>query len=265
MGDMVHCRGCGAEIHRTAVSCPKCGATQRTRRYKSKVAAGVLALLFGGLGVHRFYLGQWWGVFYLLFCWTYIPALIAIVEGIVFLLRNQERWDADYNEGLPGHGSSGAGIVIACIVGAFVAIAFIGILAAIAIPAYQDYTIRAQVSEGMNLAAAPKAAVADAILRLAQTPRNRADAGLTPEPTDARGKYVRSIAVTGGRIDITYGNEANALIAGHVLSITPYAEERGGVLWRCGHAPIPAGSTREIAKHDAGTIEPKYLPSACRP
>src|SRR5690348_8728048 len=105
MADMVHCRGCGAEIHRTAASCPKCGASQRTTRYKSKVVAGVLGLLFGGLGVHRFYLGQWWGIFYLLFFWTWIPALIALVEAIVFFCTSDESWDAKYNQGMPGNAS----------------------------------------------------------------------------------------------------------------------------------------------------------------
>lgn len=63
MADMVACRGCNKEIHRTAPTCPHCGASQRLGRYKSKVAAGVLGIFLGGLGVHRFYLGQWWGFF----------------------------------------------------------------------------------------------------------------------------------------------------------------------------------------------------------
>ena len=58
---------------------------------KSKVAAGVLALLLGGLGVHKFYLGQGGaGVVYLLFCWTGIPAIIALVEGIGMLCSSDE-------------------------------------------------------------------------------------------------------------------------------------------------------------------------------
>ncbi len=268
MADMVHCRGCGTEIHRTAVSCPKCGATQRTRRYKGKTTSGVLAILVGGLGVHRFYLGQWWGIFYLLFFWTWIPGLIAIIEGIVFLCSNQEQWDNKYNEGIPGEGGNDAGVVIACVVGGFVLIAIVGILAAIAIPAYQDYTIRSQITEGLFLAAQPKAAIAEAILRQGEAPRDRGKAGLTPNAADSSGRYVQSIAVNEGRIDIAYGNQANARIADRVLSLTPYLERHGGgdpqVVWRCAYAPVPASATNEISKYEAGTVEAKFLPASCR-
>jgi TM2 domain-containing membrane protein YozV/Tfp pilus assembly major pilin PilA len=268
MADMVHCRGCGADIHRTAASCPKCGASQRTTRYKSKVTAGVLGLLFGGLGVHRFYLGQWWGIFYLLFFWTWIPALIGLIEGIVFLCTSDESWDNKYNGGIHGEGGSSAVVVIVCVVGAFFFVAFIGILAAIAIPAYQDYTIRSQITEGLNLATAPKAAIAEAILREGQAPRDRSNAGLSPNATDSSGQFVQSIAVHNGRIDILYGNRANALIANHILSLTPYLERPGEsdstVVWRCAYAPVPQSATHEISEYDAGNVAPKYLPSACR-
>jgi TM2 domain-containing membrane protein YozV/Tfp pilus assembly major pilin PilA len=267
MADMVHCRGCGVEIHRTAANCPKCGAAQRTQRYKNKIAAGVLAILLGGLGVHRFYLGQWWGIFYLLFFWTWIPGFIALIEGIVFLCTSQENWDRNYNEGIPGQGEGSVAVVIACVVGGFLFIAFIGILAAIAIPAYQDYTVRSQIVEGLNLAAAPKAAIADAILRQGRAPSDGAQAGL-PNTAGAVGKYVQSITVDNGRIDITYGNMANSLIANHVVSLTPYLDRQGGsdpqVLWRCAYAPVPASATEEISKYDAGNVPPKFLPRACR-
>lgn len=269
MADMVHCRGCGAEIHRTAISCPKCGAAQRTRRYKSRVAAGILGLLLGGLGVHRFYLGQWWGIFYLLFFWTWIPGLIAVVEGIVFLCSNQEGWDNKYNEGIPGDGEGTTAIVIACVVGGFVLVAIVGILAAIAIPAYQDYTIRAQITEGLNLAAEPKVAIAEAISRQGEAPRDRGEAGLSPDATDSSGMYVQAIAIDSGRVDITYGNQANARIAGQVLSLTPYVEQHGEgdpkIVWRCAYAPVPPSATHEISEYESGTVEVKYLPRSCRP
>lgn len=57
---------------------------------KSKVTAGVLALLLGGIGIHKFYTGAWgWGIVYIVLCWTYIPALVALVEGIRYLTLNQ--------------------------------------------------------------------------------------------------------------------------------------------------------------------------------
>ena len=158
---------------------------------------------------------------------------------------------------------------VAWIVALLLPIPFVGILAAIAIPAYQDYTIRAQVSEGMSLAAAAKAAVAETFLSTGVVPQDREDAGMSPAATDSRGKYVSTVAIDDGRIDITYGNEANRVIAGQVLSLTPYGRQEGenswNVVWRCGHAPIPADATHEIAPYQIGNIEPKYLPTACRP
>ena len=56
-------------------------------------------MLLGGLGVHRFYLGQWWGIVYLVFFWTYIPALIAIVEAIQFFTMSEAEFDAKHCRG----------------------------------------------------------------------------------------------------------------------------------------------------------------------
>ena len=64
---------------------------------KSKIAAGILAILLGGIGVHKFYLGQTGkGVLYLLLCWTYIPALISFIEGIIILCSNDENFQLKY-------------------------------------------------------------------------------------------------------------------------------------------------------------------------
>lgn len=60
---------------------------------KSKVAAGVLAILFGGIGVHKFYLGKiGMGILYLLFCWTGIPSVIGLIEGIIYLCSDDENF-----------------------------------------------------------------------------------------------------------------------------------------------------------------------------
>jgi type IV pilus assembly protein PilA len=117
---------------------------------------------------------------------------------------------------------------------------FIGILAAIAIPAYQDYTIRAQVSEGMKLSAAAKAAVAERHQQRRRS-EDREDAGMSPDPTDTRGKYVSSVEIHDGRIDILYGGEANSLIAGRGVCRSRRQRQagrrrtHGRCLWRCGH------------------------------
>jgi len=152
-----------------------------------------------------------------------------------------------------------------------IVVAIIGILAAIAIPAYQDYTIRAQVSEGMNLAAAAKAAVAESFLNRGVAPKDRTTAGMSPGPGDTRGKYVTGVQVTNGVIQITYGAESNAQIATQTLEIVPYVSLDNSVMWQCGGAPVPTGNNGLMpgAAAGGGTLAGanfvKYLPSACRP
>ena len=151
-----------------------------------------------------------------------------------------------------------------------IVVAIIGILAAIAIPAYQDYTIRAQVTEGMNLAAAAKAAVAEDFLNEGLPPADRTDAGMSANAADTSGKYVTQVAVANGVITITYGNEANKQIATKTLSLTPYESADLSVAWRCGSALAPVGTAPlgtaagAPTAHVAPTVLDRYLPSACR-
>jgi type IV pilus assembly protein PilA len=153
-----------------------------------------------------------------------------------------------------------------------IVVAIIGILAAIAIPAYQDYTIRAQVSEGMNLAAAAKAAVAESFLNRGVAPATRTAAGMSPNAADTGGKYVDQVNVTNGVITIRYGGaEVNAQIAGQTLNIVPYVSQDNSVAWQCGAAIVPVGAVGLMpgAAVGGGTLAganfQKYLPSACRP
>lgn len=64
---------------------------------KNRYTAAALAFFLGGLGVHKFYLGKWIGIIYLLFCWTYIPSIIALIEGILYLVNGEEDFDRKYN------------------------------------------------------------------------------------------------------------------------------------------------------------------------
>lgn len=93
----VFCRGCGATIHESASTCPKCGAPQSSGALgagqKSRIVAAVLAFFLGAIGGHKFYLGQnGLGFLYLIFCWTFIPTVIAFIEGIIYLTMS----DADF-------------------------------------------------------------------------------------------------------------------------------------------------------------------------
>jgi TM2 domain-containing membrane protein YozV len=95
-----YCSGCGALIHKEAGACPICGAPQRDiqhRERKSRGVAIILALLLGGLGIHKFYLGRsGWGFLYLIFCWTFIPAIAAFVEAIIYAVMSENAFHEKY-------------------------------------------------------------------------------------------------------------------------------------------------------------------------
>ncbi len=132
-----------------------------------------------------------------------------------------------------------------------IVVAIIGILAAIAIPAYQDYTIRAQVSEGLSLASGAKAAVSEAFMDRGVMPANNVAAGIEAA-ANIKGKYVTQVLVVDGEVRVTYGLAANSSITGAILNLTPDAAAGGSVVWNCNGGNILSAN-------------PKWLPSACRP
>lgn len=150
-----------------------------------------------------------------------------------------------------------------------IVVAIIGILASLAIAAYQTYTIRAQVAEGLNLVGAAMVPVADVYLQSGRPPVNRTEAGMSIPPSDTSGSYVSGIAVVNGRIDITFGNRAHAEISGSVLSYTPYISGTNAINWRCGYAAAPAGVLMSgggvTTTYQPGGIQARYLPTNCRP
>lgn len=101
---MVFCRGCGKQIHVSAAACPECGAPQQVaqamapRGNKSKTTAALWAFFLGGVGAHKFYLGQTGlGFLYLIFFWTFIPAIIAFIEFIMYLAMSDATFNQKYN------------------------------------------------------------------------------------------------------------------------------------------------------------------------
>jgi Tfp pilus assembly major pilin PilA len=144
----------------------------------------------------------------------------------------------------------------------FVGVAVLGILAAIAIPAYQAYTIRAQVSEGFLLTEQLKTAVVKSHQSNGVWPSNISELRLS-QPMS--GRYVASLAVENGTITVTYGNQSNPLIGNHRLSFRPLLGDNGLVTWTCGYSS--PGGREEDANPPAPNLTDipfQYLPSACR-
>lgn len=114
------CPSCGASIDFNATECKYCGEViavqppqapqyqppQAPPMYtpagapatnKNKTTAGLLAIFLGGLGVHKFYLGKiGMGILYLVFCWTYIPEILGVIEGIIYLTSSDEKFYNKY-------------------------------------------------------------------------------------------------------------------------------------------------------------------------
>ena len=123
----------------------------------------------------------------------------------------------------------------------------LGMLAAITIPAYNDYSVRAQVSEGLNLAGGARAAVAESLQDTGRLPADNKAAGLPPA-SQMSGAYVSGVAIESGSVYVNYGNEAHMAIFGRSIVLTPLPRPGGEVEWSC----------------SSPNIEPKHLPAMCR-
>ncbi|HFC7754583.1 TPA: pilin [Neisseria meningitidis] len=151
-----------------------------------------------------------------------------------------------------------------------IVIAIVGILAAVALPAYQDYTARAQVSEAILLAEGQKSAVTEYYLNHGIWPSNNSSAGVA-SASDIKGKYVKSVEVKNGVITAEMKSSGvNKEIQGKKLSLWAKRQD-GSVKWFCGqpvtrNAANAKAGTDEVtaATPDTDKINTKHLPSTCR-
>lgn len=129
-----------------------------------------------------------------------------------------------------------------------IVVAIIAVLAAIALPAYQNYLIRSQVSEGLSVASGARSAVWEYTSTYGVLPSDNASAGL-PEKETISGSYVAEVEVGANGILVTYGNDANAAINGSTLILAPTLSSNSGTVnWTC----------------TGGTLAPSYRPTICR-
>ena len=130
-----------------------------------------------------------------------------------------------------------------------IVVAIIGILAAVAIPAYLDYNVRAQVSEGLNLSEGAKGAVSEYYMDRGTFPTTNTIAGVELAG-NIQGKYVSLVTVANGVITVTYGKDAHAYIFGDTIRLTPNTAVAGSLQWVC--------------DSESASIADKHLPAACR-
>jgi type IV pilus assembly protein PilA len=145
-----------------------------------------------------------------------------------------------------------------------IVVAIIGILATIAIPAYQSYTVRAQVVEAFSLASELKGSIQDYRKERGILPKDNSAAGL-PLPNQLIGNYVTQIEIANGSINVTFGNLVNKAIEGKVLTLQPLivpGSPMSPMSWRCGLRSIPKGM--EAVGENRSNVDGKFLPSSCR-
>ena len=145
-----------------------------------------------------------------------------------------------------------------------IVVAIIGILAAIALPSYQSYTIRAQIVEALTLATELKDDIREVYKHTGRFPADNRAAGL-PAAKHLLGNYVEGIDVADGAMHVRLGNKVNKLVAGKVLTIRPLivTENPGSpISWNCGYSEPPKGM-KAMGKNRT-SVGRQFLPYSCR-
>lgn len=152
-----------------------------------------------------------------------------------------------------------------------IVVAITGVVGALAFSAYRTFTVRDEVTEGIEVANSHKPFVVDAFKRSGEAPFDRVAAGLPSAFAPAKESVVASVEVQNGRIDVVYGGRADPAIASRRLSLTPYETAGLTVVWVCGNE-IPGPGLKPLGFSGGGrqaqqipaTVEARYLPSTCR-
>lgn len=275
---MAFCVSCGKQLAESAAFCDHCGAKQSlsalsgvavggqeegaaiepraSGSQKSQTLATVLCALLGWLGVHRFYLGPiWLGVLYLLFFCTGIPALVAMVETIVLAFSSQESWARKYNGGNITAPTHILVKILALVLPFFMLIAFIGILAAISLPAYQDYQNKAKAHAVLSALQKGKLPLTEFLARQKAAPL---DDSVRKEIQSAVGQD-RNVAEVESFAYGQYGDVGARLALGKKEGKLYLVTRDGGASWQCLAVDLPARALPRNCEA-AGQIDRPEIP-----
>lgn len=183
--------------------------------------------------------------------WTLVPAAIAIVEAIVFFAVGRERWDRKHNAPSAPERSRAAIFIVAAVL-AVVGVPTLGILLAIAIPAYQDYVVRAKINQGLAMASNIKIEAGEYLLEHGAFPKNNAAIGISSTPA---GSGVKAITIHDGGIVITYDDDD----VNRYASDTNQSPGSAQLILR----PVVDGSIVQWTCKE-GTMKERYKPRSCR-
>jgi type IV pilus assembly protein PilA len=152
-----------------------------------------------------------------------------------------------------------------------IVVAVTALVGAVGVSAMRTYLARAEIAESLALARYAQDQVTRAFRNTGTPPAGRADAGLSNDGPDSKGRYVVETRVIDGRIDLVFGAAADRVLQGRILSLTPFETADRQVVWICGTKPPGVGlrplgfaGGGRLAVQPPTTIEPRYLPPACR-
>ena len=145
-----------------------------------------------------------------------------------------------------------------------IVVAIIGILASMTLPSYQQYTVKTQLIDAVNMSKQLQPNIVGYYKKYKRMPRNNKEAGL-PEPNHLISNYIKSVTVENGALHFELGNKINKKLNGKVLSIQPITVDgssKSPIDWACGYAASPTGMSKQGSNNT--DIDHFYLPVNCR-